>query len=281
MLAISTTAPELPASKLMTLHYYNENGNYSIVAGGPNDPLAVFDGSVIPSGIDGKPTLLYTSVSSLPIHWTLPYTRGSESQSLAVTYDGGESFTKLDIPPVIPEPPAGLDVTAFRDPYVFQNGKLDQALGSTEGTWYTAISDGLQDVGHGIFLYRNVSPDPEQSGFEQWEYIGGWFNAPANSTWGNGDWSRVYGYNWETGNAFNLDKQGYNYDGDTFVTFGVEGSYAPIQESVTSMHAMLWAAGDVSATADGNADFSPNMVGVLDWGLSSYAAASKVLRSTS
>ncbi|BCR90343.1 glycoside hydrolase family 32 protein [Aspergillus chevalieri] len=260
------------------VHYYdvNENGNYSIVAGGPNDPLAVFDGSVIPDGIDGEPTLLYTAVSSLPIHWTLPYTRGSEAQALAVTYDGGKNFTKLDIPPVIPEPPAGLDVTAFRDPYVFQNGKLDQALSSPEGTWYTAISGGVQDVGPGIFLYRNLSPD-----FEQWEYLGEWFNVPANSTWGNGDWSKVYGYNWETVNAFSLDREGYNYDGDTFVHFGVEGSFAPIQESVTSFHAMLWASGGVSATEDGNAAFNPDMVGVLDWGLSAYAGAGKVVPSTS
>jgi len=260
------------------VHYYdvNENGNYSIVAGGPNDPLAVFDGSVIPDGIDGKPTLLYTAVSSLPIHWTLPYVRGSEAQALAVTYDGGKNFTKLDIPPVIPEPPAGLDVTAFRDPYVFRNGKLDEALNSPEGTWYTAISGGIQDVGPGIFLYRNLSPES----FDEWEYLGEWFNAPANSTWGNGDWSKVYGYNWETVNAFSLDREGYNYDGDTFVHFGVEGSYAPIQESVTSFHAMLWASGGVSASEDGNAEFNPDMVGVLDWGLSAYAGAGKVVPST-
>ncbi|ODM19412.1 hypothetical protein SI65_04396 [Aspergillus cristatus] len=208
------------------VHYYdvNKNGNYSIVAGGPNDPLAAFDGSVIPDGIDGKPTLLYTAVSSLPIHWTLPY----------------------------------------------------HPRNSPEGTWYTAISGGIQDVGPGIFLYRNLSPD-----FEHLEYLGEWFNAPANSTWGNGDWSKVYGYNWETVNAFSLDREGYNYDGDTFVHFGVEGSFAPIQESVTSFHAMLWASGGVSATKDGNAAFNPDMVGVLDWGLSAYAGAGKVVPSTS
>ncbi|KAL4917345.1 glycosyl hydrolase [Aspergillus aurantiobrunneus] len=261
------------------VHYYdvNENGDYIIVAGGPNDPLAVFDGSVIPNGIDGEPTLLYTAVSSLPIHWTLPYVRGSEAQALAVTYDGGHSFSKPDIPPVIPEPPAGLDVTSFRDPFVFQNGDLDEALSSPEGTWYTVISGGVKNVGPGVFLYRNLSPEA----FDQWEYLGEWFNAPANSTWGNGDWAKVFGYNWETVNAFSLDREGYNYDGDTFMHFGVEGSYEPIQPSVTSFHAMLWACGDVSATAGGNAQFTPNMVGVLDWGLSSYAGAGKVVPSTS
>ncbi|KAL6239862.1 hypothetical protein BDW75DRAFT_236115 [Aspergillus navahoensis] len=257
------------------VHYYdvNENGGYSIVPGGPNDPLAVFDGSVIPRGVDGEPTLLYTSVSSLPIHWTLPYVYGSESQSLAVTYNGGKNFTKLEIPPVIPGPPRA-DVTAFRDPFVFKNGRLDEAFDSGEGTWYTVISGGVRDVGPCIFLYRSVSPD-----FEEWDYLGEWFSAPANSTWGNGDWAKVFGYNWETANAFSLDRKGYNRDGNTFVTFGVEGSYAPIQPGVTSMHAMLWASGDVSVQ-DGNASFTPDMVGVFDWGLSAYAAAGKVVPRT-
>lgn len=259
------------------VHYYdvNKNGNYSITPGGSNDPVSVFDGSVVPNGIDGKPTLLYTSVSSLPIHWTLPYTRGSESQSLAVTSDGGKNFTKLDVPPVIPEPPVGLDVTAFRDPYVFQNGELDRALNSAKGTWYVTVSGGVHNVGPGIFLYRNQSSD-----FKKWEYIGEWFSAPSNSTWGNGDWARFYGFNWETANVFSLDRQGYNFSGDAFMTFGVESSYMPIQKSVSSLHAMLWAAGNIS-TAGGNVTFNPNMIGVLDWGLSAYAAAGKVLPSTS
>ncbi|EYE93569.1 glycoside hydrolase family 32 protein [Aspergillus ruber CBS 135680] len=258
------------------VHYYdvNKNGNFSLTPGGANDPVSVFDGSVIPSGVDGKPTMIYTSVSSLPIHWTLPYTRGSESQSLAVTSDG-KNFTKFDIPPVIPGPPAGLDVTAFRDPFVFQNKELDRTLNSAKGTWYVTISGGVHDVGPSIFLYRSKS-----SNFEQWEYLGEWFNAPSNSTWGNGDWAGVYGFNWETVNVFGLDKQGYNYNGDSFMTFGVEGSYMPIQKAVSSLHAQLWAAGSVS-TVDGNVTFNPNMVGFLDWGLSAYAAAGKVLPSTS
>jgi beta-fructofuranosidase len=260
------------------VHYYdvNPNGNYSIVAGGPNDPLAVFDGSVIPIGVDGRPTLLYTSVSSLPIHWTLPYVRGSESQSLAVTYDGGKNFTKLPIPPVIAEPPAGLDVTGFRDPYVFQNAELDQSLGNAEETWYAIISGGLHDIGPGMFLYQNLSPD-----FEQWQYLGEWFHEPANSTWGNGDWSKVFGYNFETSNVFGLNGEGYSYTGSPFMTIAVESSYVPIQPSVSSLHAQIWAAGGISAAQGENVTFTPDMVGVFDWGLASYAAAGKFLPSSS
>ncbi|KAJ5512280.1 Concanavalin A-like lectin/glucanases superfamily [Penicillium fimorum] len=234
------------------VHYYDvrPNGNYSIVAGGPNDPLAVFDGSVIPNGVDGKPTLFHLR--------------------------RGKNFTKLEIPPVISEPPAGLDVTAFRDPYVFQNGELDRSLNNAEGTWYTIISGGIHEVGPGMFLYQNISPN-----FEQWEYLGEWFHEPANSTWGNGDWSRIFGFNWETSNVFGLTKDGYSYNGEPFMTIAVESSYDPIQESVSSQHAQIWAAGAIATTEGENVTFTPDMVGVFDWGLASYAAAGKVLPQSS
>lgn len=46
---------------LVTYRDVNTDGAQFILAGGKNDPIAVFDGAVIPSGIDGNPTLLYTS----------------------------------------------------------------------------------------------------------------------------------------------------------------------------------------------------------------------------
>ncbi|RAQ76932.1 hypothetical protein COH20_007585 [Aspergillus flavus] len=170
----------------------------------------------------------------------------------------------------------GIDVTAFRDPYVFQNKDLDDTVGSSSGTWYAAISGGVHDVGPGVFLYRN-----QGSGYEDWEYLGKWWSEPVNSTCGNGDWAKAWGYNFEVGNVFSLDKEGYNVNGETFITLGVEGSYGPITESVTSMHGMLWASGNILKPDGGNVTFEPTMAGVLDWGISSYAAAGKVLPATS
>ncbi|KAB8267740.1 ferric reductase like transmembrane component-domain-containing protein [Aspergillus minisclerotigenes] len=112
-------------------------------------------------------------------------------------------------------------------------------------------------------------------------YLGEWWSEPANSTWGNGDWAKVWGYNFEVGNVFSLDKEGYNVNGETFITLGVEGSYVPVTESVTSMHGMLWASGNILKPDGGNVTFEPTMAGVLDWGTSSYAAAGKVLPATS
>ncbi|KAK6071530.1 hypothetical protein SCUP234_09641 [Seiridium cupressi] len=94
---------------LVTYTDLNPDGAPFIKAGGLNDPVAVFDGTVINAGIDGLPTFLYTSVSYLPIQWTIAYTRGSETQSLAVSYDGGRNFAKLEQGPAIPAPPFAHD----------------------------------------------------------------------------------------------------------------------------------------------------------------------------
>lgn len=162
-----------------------------IKPGGINDPLAVFDGSVIPSGINDSATLLYTSVSFLPIHWTIPYIKGAESASVAVSKDGS-NFTKVAQGPVIPNAPEGsnsLNVTAFRDPFVFQNKLMDELLDSKNGTWYNVISGGVHDSRCSEFLYRQIDDE-----FRDWEYLGEWWTEPSNSTWGDGTWAGRWGY---------------------------------------------------------------------------------------
>lgn len=261
---------------LVTYYDLNPNGAPFIVAGGLNDPLAVFDGSVIPSGINGYPTLLYTAVSYLPIQWTINYTRGSETQALAVSTDGGKNFTKLAQGPAIPAPPFALNVTGFRDPYVFQSAKLDTLLNSTDGTWYVVISGGVHGEGPSQFLYRQHDPE-----FQYWEELGQWWHEAANSTWGNGNFAGRWGFNFEVGNLFSLDQEGYNVEGTTFATLGAEWSLDPIVPQVSDFREMLWAAGDVSLSESGDVKFAPYMAGKLDSGASAYAAAGKVLPSTS
>lgn len=260
---------------LVTYKDLNANGAPFIEAGDVNDPIAVFDGSVIPEGIDGKPTLLYTSVSFLPIQWTIPYTRGSETQSLAVSKDGGRNFTKLEQGPVIADHPFALNVTAFRDPFVFQSQQLDGLLKSDNGTWYTVISGGVHGEGPSEFLYRQQDPD-----FQYWEYLGEWWHEKANTTWGNGDWAGRWGFNFEVANVFHLDDKGYNADGEFFTTLGAEWSLDPIVPQVSDYRDMLWVAGNVSVD-NGNVKFNPTMAGRLDWGASAYAAAGKLLPASS
>ncbi|RYO80755.1 hypothetical protein DL763_008798 [Monosporascus cannonballus] len=260
---------------LVTYHDLNPDGGQFIVAGGKNDPLFVFDGSVIPSGIDDKPTLFYTSVSYLPIQWTVAYVRGSETQSLAVSYDSGRNFTKLEQGPVIPSPPFAVNATGFRDPFVFQNGQLDTMLDSAPGTWYTVISGGVHGEGPSEFLYRQHDPD-----FQYWEELGQWWHEPPNSSWGNGDWAGRWGYNFEVANVFSLDEQGYNSEGEVFTTIGAEWSLDPIVPQVSDFREMLWAAGKVSRE-NGQVKFTPTMAGYLDCGKSAYAAAGKELPASS
>ena len=268
---------------LATYRNVNPDGAPFILPGGRNDPVSVFDGSVIPSGLDGLPTLLYTSVSYQPIQWTIPYTRGSETQSLAVSRDGGRNFTKLPQGPVIPSPPFALDVTGFRDPFVFQSARLDSILGGEPGGWYVVISGGVHGDGPAQFLYRQHDP-----GFQYWEYLGRWWHEAANSTWGEGVWAGRWGFNFEVGNVFGLDEKGYNPEAKlVFTTLGGEWSLAPIVPQVSDFRDMLWAAGEVSAgNIDGDDDeegvvFKPVMAGVLDWGASAYAAAGKDIPTSS
>ncbi|TKA66091.1 hypothetical protein B0A55_11435 [Friedmanniomyces simplex] len=256
----------------------NEDPTF-IRSGGINDPVAVFDGSVIPSGINGTPTLLYTSVSYLPIQWTIPYTKGSETQSLAVTYDGGKNFSKVKEGPVIPGPPFPVtNVTGFRDPYVFQSPQLDRTANSTNGTWYTIISGGIHGQGPSQFLFRQYDAE-----YRDWEYLGQWWHEPANSTWGDGTWAGRWGYNFEVGNIFTLDSEGYSNstDAEFFTTLGAEWSELPIIPQVSQFREMLWASGNVSNLPNGSVHFTPTMAGKLDWGVFAYAAAGKLLPATS
>ncbi|PNS15634.1 hypothetical protein CAC42_4086 [Sphaceloma murrayae] len=259
------------------IHYtdLNPNGDPFIRPGGINDPVAVFDGSVIPSGINGTPTLFYTSVAYLPIQWTIPYTRGSETQSLAVSTNGGRNFTKLAQGPSIPSPPFGLDVTGFRDPFVFQDPILDDLLDSDNGTWYAVISGGVRDEGPAEFLYRQFDPL-----FTEWEYLGQWWRETANSSYGDGTWAGRWGFNFEVANRFSLDEEGYNPRGLSFSTVGAEWSEEPIVPQVSQFREMLWAAGGYESDED-KVTFTPEMAGKLDWGRSAYAAAGKVVPADS
>ncbi|KAK9795992.1 putative Glycosyl hydrolase [Seiridium cardinale] len=260
---------------LVTYTDLNPDGAPFIEAGGLNDPVAVFDGTVINAGIDGLPTFLYTSVSYLPIQWTIAYTRGSETQSLAVSYDGGRNFTKLEQGPAIPAPPFAVNVTGFRDPYAFQNVQLDTLLGSDNGSWYLVLSGGVHGKGPSQFLYRQHDP-----GFQYWEELGQWWHEPANTTWGNGDWAGRWGFNFEVSNVFTLDEAGFSHDGTFFTTLGAEWSLDPIVPQVSDFRDSLWVSGEVGIE-NGQAKFNPTFAGKLDWGDSAYASHGQVVPATS
>ncbi|XPS76559.1 Beta-fructofuranosidase [Ascochyta lentis] len=265
-------------SDLVTYSDLNPDSSPFIRAGGINDPVSVFDGSVIERGINGTPTLLYTSVSYLPIQWTVAYTKGSETQSLAVATDGGRNFTKLEHGPVIPSPPFAVNVTGFRDPFVFQSSQVDDLLKKANGTHYAIISGGVHGQGPSLFLYAEY--DNEAGDFQTWEYVGQWWHERANTTWTEEGWAGRWGFNFEVGNFLALDQNGYNPEGELFVTLGAEWSFDPIVPQVSDNREMLWVAGTQSLV-NGSLRFEPTMAGRLDAGRSAYAAAGKAVLSSS
>jgi beta-fructofuranosidase len=58
-----------------------------------NNEAGIFTGCMYPTAPDGSPglSIFYTSVTKLPIHWTLPHTHGAEGLSLISSSDGGKT----------------------------------------------------------------------------------------------------------------------------------------------------------------------------------------------
>lgn len=87
---------------------------YDAVALGPTgfpnyNGLGIFSGTGQPVNLQGEQngTLLafYTSVSKLPTGYAIPYMNGTESQSLALSNDGGKTWEEYAGNPVITGPP--------------------------------------------------------------------------------------------------------------------------------------------------------------------------------
>lgn len=114
---------------------------------------------------EGMPTLVYTGVRP-------------EVQCLAMA-EGEDLLIWRKHPrnPVISGPPAGLEVTGFRDPYVWREGK----------DWRLVLGSGFPGRGGAALLYR--SPN-----LLDWEYLGPLCEGEANRL----------GHNWECPNFFAL-----------------------------------------------------------------------------
>jgi beta-fructofuranosidase len=107
---------------------------------GGYDKDGVFSGCMV---VDGDvPTIVYTG--------TQP-----EVQAIATsTHRQLETWTKWEGNPVISGPPEGLEVTGFRDPFVWREGE----------DWLMALGSGVKGKGGIVLLYR--SPD-----LRTWEYL--------------------------------------------------------------------------------------------------------------
>jgi len=143
-------------------HWHHEPIAISPTPGGP-DQDGVFSGSAVLD--NGKPAMIYTGVA--PPHSAADATLRDgahtwrESQCLAVAQDNQLRTWKKVAEPVISGPPAGLQVTGFRDPVVWREGDK----------WMLILGSGFRDKGGAILLYSS-------SDLRHWTYLHPLVDAP-------------------------------------------------------------------------------------------------------
>jgi len=130
------------------LHWHHEPIALSPTPGGA-DQDGVFSGSAV---LDhGTPTVIYTGVAPPTSSADATLRDGvhtwRESQCLAVAQDQNLRTWRKHLEPVIAAPPAGLEVTGFRDPVMWREGD----------NWMLALGAGIRSKGGAILLYS--SPD--------------------------------------------------------------------------------------------------------------------------
>ncbi|KAI9016507.1 glycosyl hydrolase [Phycomyces nitens] len=232
----------------------------------PFDIEGAFDGTILENGYQNKTTMLYTGVSNVPLSWQIPYTIGAEKQILAYTEDNGDSWVKVR--PVIDAPPKGLNVTGFRDPYLFRSSKLDNMLGiSSPDSVYTTVSSGIQQDGPRLWLYQS-------NDWETWNFHGPLIAASGNFT-RNLKYSSRLGYNFETASYVEMPTTSTKEEW-FLVTLGVEGG-----RQTHGLHSAVWTLGrtfdllnpDGKEVQRPTPSLNREMTGMLDWG-NFYAAVS-------
>ncbi|CAM2710405.1 unnamed protein product [Rotaria socialis] len=229
--------------------------------------LGVFTGATLPvpafSNITNSTmTVIYTSVQYLPISWNGPYIKESETQSLAMSYDGGITYQHYANNPILRSPPEGMDITGWRDPKFEQWSEMDIVLyGSDQGHYYMTISSGIRDVGPRLLIYQASAND-----LTNWAYLGPLISVPGNYTL-NEQWSGSLGYNFEVSNVFSLVEKaidgGDNQTVHIFATLGTEGGNTTLHPSPQWS---VWIRGDLTKIKNTSATMNIIASGVADWG---------------
>ena len=130
----------------------------------PYDDGGVYTGCAVDNA--GVPTIVYTGVRP-------------ECQCIATSRDM-VTWTKHPRNPVVPTPPEGMEVTGFRDPDVWREGK----------TWYMVVGSGIKGVGGAILLYKSKD-------LVQWDYVRPAYVGKVDET----------GAMWECPNFFSLGRR--------------------------------------------------------------------------
>lgn len=225
--------------------------------------LGIFSGTAQPVNLkgeqDGTLLIFYTSASKMPIFWADPYQYGSETQSLALSHDGGETWEEYENNPVITtstsDAPMSWNITGFRDPFFEPSPELDAILEVTEPHYYSVMGSGIRGVGPRIPLWTAPASD-----LTNWTFLGALWEPASNTSVGPFLSTGSYGFNFEVSGWFPLyDSKGVSH---WYANMGVEGANLTYHPSAQS----LWNGGAVSRRANGSAEFTPEIGGVADWG---------------
>lgn len=228
---------------------------------GTYNGLGIFSGTAQPVNlqgeVDGTLLIFYTSVSKLPTSWSIPYQNGTESQSLALSHDGGKTWEEYAQNPVITGPPGQWNITGFRDPFFEPFPALDAVLGQSEPHYYAVFGSGIKGVGPRIPLWS-----APQSDLTNWTFLGALWEPADNTSLGTTLATGSYGFNFEVSGFFSLpdDEGELHY----FVNMGTEGGNVSFHES---SHWALWNEGLITRRQNGSAQFTPISGGAADYGL--------------
>jgi beta-fructofuranosidase len=120
---------------------------------GGYDAYGTFTGGVLP-GTEGA-SIIYTAVTKVPRNQETIRAEGlRETQAIATSLDADLRTWKKRDKPVIESPPAGLEITGFRDPFAWKDGDA----------WYMCIGSGFPQIGGAVLLYRSTDT-------VKWEYL--------------------------------------------------------------------------------------------------------------
>lgn len=252
------------------LVHWNVSPSPSITPTGALDVCGVFTGCMLPNkspqvvtASDEKLTAFYTSAQKLPINYRIPYTRGCEQLAVATSSDDGRTWKRIPENIILTEPPAGLDITSWRDPFVDTWVALNRLVDDGERWLYGTLSGGLRGKTPTVFLYC-VNP----MDITEWTFLGPLVELTLNFR--PSRWTGDFGVNWEVSNFLTLRGE-CGTQREVLIT-STEGSIEdPAGGELSKDHRQMWMCGTLQKSETGQPELRYRYGGTLDHG-SFYAA---------
>lgn len=231
------------------------------------DKLGVFTGCLSPvTAKAGTITAFYTSVTRSPIHHASPYAYGQELLHAATSSDAGKTWARYEKNPVLPGPPASVEATGWRDPFIAPWASMARVLDDPPATLYALISGGTRNGGPTSFLYR-ISPEA----LYDWTFVSNLGTMPKSSCTSGDRYD--FGSNWEVTNFVSFPDPDSAAAEDAqldFLIMSVEGmADAGVSSGHTEFrrdHKQMWLCGKLEPGQSKTAELAYRYGGFLDHG---------------